>query len=394
MSVPGLKRRPRADGGFAWYWIAGAVSRRASEYPRKTIRIEAATVEEAEAQAWQYTAELRMWLLERTNEVAYNGTLGSLIDCYQTDEDSPYRGVRENTRRSYDHDLKILKSRVGDVRVKTLRRKEFVRWHRNFAAPAEENGEPRVRRAHGLMTMVRMLLSFGVSMRYQACRDAKDVLAEVQFEMPAPRRKTLTFELASKVVDEALKVGARSMALGQALQFELGLRQIDVVGTWITDHGQAAGVVVNGKRWTGGLTWADLTAEKLAMRTSKTGQEGVWNPAEYPLLVKVMGAYADDERMGPAVMDERTGCPYAPQGYSRRWRPIADAAGVPADVWNMDSRAGAITEADEAGADPEDTRKFATHANRKTTQRYVRDTSQATSRVAKLRVAFRGRNEK
>lgn len=394
MSVPGLKRRPRADGSVAWYWIAAGVSRRATEYPIQIVRITATDAEDAETQAWSRTAELRLWLADRADAIAFKGTVGSLIDCYQTDEDSPYRGVRENTRRTYDHDLKILKAHVGNVRIKTLRRKEFVRWHRNFASPAEEHGQPRVRRAHGLMTMVRMLLSFGVSMRYKGCKDAQDVLGEVRFETPAPRRKAMTFEWASQVVDEALKIGARSIALGQAAQFELGLRQIDVVGTWLTDHGAAGGLIVHGRRWTGGLTWADLTTDKLAKRTSKTGQEGVWSPAEYPLLVKVTATFADDERVGPAIIDERTRCPYAPQGYSRRWRPIADAAGVPGDVWNMDSRAGAITEADEAGADPEDVRKFATHANRQTTQRYVRRTGEATSRVQRLRVEFRGKNGK
>jgi hypothetical protein len=36
--------------------------------------------------------------------------------------------------------------------------------------------------------------------------------------------------------------------------------------------------------------------------------------------------------------------------YARWFRQIARAAGIPDDVWNMDSRAGGATEADEAGA--------------------------------------------
>lgn len=207
--------------------------------------------------------------------------------------------------------------------------------------------------------------------------------------MPAPRGKEMTFAMASAVLDEALTAGIRSIALGQALQFELGLRQIDVIGTWVKSDTATGGLTYRGRRWTGGITWADLTAERLAKRTSKTGQEGQWRVADYPLLLKAIAAFAEEERVGPAIIDERTGQPYKHQEYAKRWRPLATIAGVPNDVWNMDSRAGAITEADEAGAEPDDVRKFATHADRQTTQRYIRRTGEATSRVAKLRVEHR-----
>ena len=66
--------------------------------------------------------------------------------------------------------------------------------------------------------------------------------------------------------------------------------------------------------------------------------------------------------------------------------PPRDSGGIPATVWNMDSPPGAITEAAEAGPNPEDVRKFAIHADRKTTQRYG---PRSTSRVVKLPVEHR-----
>jgi hypothetical protein len=397
MSVPGLQKRIRKNGTVAWYWSAPHASRLAKDYPLKIRRIQAANQDEAEVQAWQFTAELRLWLAARPGAITYAGTVGSLIDCYRADETSPYQAVRESTRRSYDHDLKLLKDHVGAVRIATLTRAVFFRWHQNFAAPAVTKdadgnavtGEPRIRRAHGLMTMVRMLLSFGVSMRFAGCKAAQEVIGEMKFEMPAPRRSAMTFAQASAIIDKAIEMGARSIALGQAIQFELGLRQIDVIGQWVSTTERDAGLIRQGKQWTGGLTWADLTAERLVKRTSKTGQEGIWVPSEYPLLVKVIAAFADHERIGVAIIDERRGAPYNTGDYSKRWRTVATAAGIPGDVWNMDSRAGAITEGDEAGANPEDVRKFATHANRQTTDRYSRQSIQATSRVAQLRLKLR-----
>lgn len=401
MSVPGLKKRVRGNGTTVWYWVADGAERSAERaadvraYPIRTVALKATTEAEAEAEAWPLTTELRAWLAERAKLIRFKGTIGSLIDCYQTDETSPYRSnIRENTRRSYDHDLGILLRHVGATRVSTLTRADFFRWHTNFAKPKEKDGERRVRRAHGLMTMVRMLLSFGKSMRFEGCAAAKEVIDEMTFEVPGARQRAMAFEQAAAVVDEAAKVGRRSIALGQALQFELGLRQIDVIGQWVVAAPGAVGIVHGGQQWTGGITWADLTAERLAKRTSKTGQAAEWNPAAYPLLVKAMALFAESERVGPAVVDETTTRPYKKRDYSGDWRAIARAAGVPDDVWNMDSRAGAITEAHEAGANPEDVRKFATHADARTTQRYVRRTSEATDRVARLRVEFRGRDGK
>ncbi len=170
------------------------------------------------------------------------------------------------------------------------------------------------------------------------------------------------------------------------------MRQIDVIGRWAEGRAEG-GISYRGRLWGGGLTWADLTAEKLAVRTSKTGAEGEWTLANYPLLVRAIEAFPEEERIGPAVVDERTGQPYKDKAYGKIWRKIATAAGIPKEVWNMDSRAGALSEAAEAGAEPEDMREFGTHASFETTQRYIRRTGKATDRVAGLRRKLRERGE-
>lgn len=374
------------------YWAAARVVKDTQGFPTRTVRLHG-DEELVAARCRALTTQLRQWLRnhERAGP-AFTGTLASLIEIYQRDEDSPYRGVRPNTRDYYDYNLKILKHRVGERLIVKLTRKDFSAWHREFMK-RKGGGEPHVRRAHGLMTMVRMLLGFGKSMKLTGCRDALEIIEEMTFPTPERRGAAITYVQAEAVVDRAIAVGARSIALGQALQFELALRQIDVIGQWRIGTG-GGGVEHRGKTWGGGVSWADLTTDRLAKRTSKTGQEGVWNPAEYPLLVKAIAAYADEERVGPAVIDERSGQPYrARDSYSKRWRKIADDAGVPATVWNMDSRAGALSEANDAGATITDMQQFATHATPQTTQRYIRRTGEATSRVATLRVRHREKSD-
>src|SRR3981189_2247858 len=63
--------------------------------------------------------EMLEWLTdpESQSKPIYDGTLRSLIACYQTDDESSYRGLRENTRRCYDDWCKTLERAVGAKRI-------------------------------------------------------------------------------------------------------------------------------------------------------------------------------------------------------------------------------------------------------------------------------------
>lgn len=95
----------------------------------------------------------------------------------------------------------------------------------------------------------------------------------------------------------------------------------------------------------------------------------------------------DDCRVGPLIVDETAGRPYAEHAYAREWRVIARAAGIPDAVWNMDARAGGISEADDAGAELDEIRSAAGHSQMSTTLRYVRGAIWKSRRVAHLRRA-------
>jgi hypothetical protein len=45
---------------------------------------------------------------KRTTIRTFDGTLGSLVRCYQTDEASPYRELKWNTQRTYDQVLAVI----------------------------------------------------------------------------------------------------------------------------------------------------------------------------------------------------------------------------------------------------------------------------------------------
>ena len=75
----------------------------------------------------------------------------------------------------------------------------------------------------------------------------------------------------------------------------------------------------------------------------------------------------------------------------RLLREFIDKAGVPKNVKNMDSRAGGITEATDAGAELEHVRHAATHGDISMTQRYSRGSVEKVAEVMKRRTAHRNK---
>ena len=112
-----------------------------------------------------------------------------------------------------------------------------------------------------------------------------------------------------------------------------------------------------------------------------------------PMAMEELQRVATANRDGPVIVDEAAGRPYAENCYQQEWRKVADAAGVPRGVLNMDARSGGATEADEAGAARSDLQRGMGHSDPKTTTRYVRgETLPSARRVATARAAHRVRS--
>ncbi|MGE3992558.1 MAG: hypothetical protein AB7F49_32100, partial [Pseudorhodoplanes sp.] len=94
---------------------------------------------------------------------------------------------------------------------------------------------------------------------------------------------------------------------------------------------------------------------------------------------------------GPVIVYEKTGRPWNQTYFRQAWRGLANDCGIPKSVRNMDSRAGAITEATDAGADLEHVRHAATHSDIGMTQRYSRGDAGKTANVMRLRSEHRNK---
>lgn len=392
LKAPGLKTRKRADGSVAYYWVASAISRDTAAYPTKTVRIHG-DESEVRHRCLVLTAELKEWLSQqgRQQSKRYDGTLRSLIRLYQTTPESPYNRVKANTRAMYDESLRLLEKSVGARRLGKLTGLDFVRWYNNFKTPVAPGKPERQRRAYKAMQLLRIVIKFGMVMNIADCFRLATILTSMAFTAPAARTKSITYDQTLAICERAVEKGLLSIAIAQALQFDLTLRQIDVIGRWEkVDNSVTSGIQDRGQRWVDGLLWSHIDADGvLSKPTSKTGQTAEHDTRAYPMLGHLLGMVPPEERVGPIVKSEMTGLPYRYRYFYKIWRKVATEAGVPKDVWNRDSRAGGVTEGSDAGADIEHLRHHANHKNIQTTTRYNRKTLEKTRHVAELRIARR-----
>lgn len=392
LKAPGLKVRPRGDGSTAYYWVASAVARDTAGYPLKTVRVHG-TDDEIAARCRVLTAELKEWLSKKGigNKPEYDGTVKSLIRLYQQTPESPYHEVKSNTRAMYDESLSLLETTVGARRLEKVTGIDIKRWHANYKEPVADGKPERLRRAYKAMQLLRIIVGFGVVLNITECFRLKTVLEQLEFHVPRGRTESITFEQAQAICNLAIEEDFISVALAQAFQFELTLRQIDVIGRWekIEDP-QSGGIVDRGQRWRDGLLWSDIDENGILIKdTSKTGQVASHDTTAYPFLRSIIDMVPVENRFGPVIKSETTGLPYRYRHFCDVWRKIATKAGVPKSVWNRDSRAGGITEGSDSGADIEHLRHHANHKNIQTTTRYNRKTLEKTRTVAELRVNHR-----
>lgn len=373
---PGYQKRARSDGTLAHYWnpqraVAGcSKSLRPIRLPDDISDAEIITT------CRRLTDELRAEVDTVGQLPAYDGTVNSLIDLFKADPTSSLHSVKHSTRiRDYEPSLRVLAVNVGKRRIDKLVRSDFIRWFEQWRKKGH-------RRAQGAIKLLRLILSYGAGERLHGCRAARDIMSDIRFEQPEARSIAMNYEDCLAIVKQAATDKKPSVGFVEALKFETGLRRIDVIGEWVP-----------GKE--GPFKWVGPTADQIdsdlifTTTTSKTGVPVCFDLKVLPLVVEAMKSYRIPD-VGPLVYDEDTGRPYWENRYTPKFRTIRDAAGVSADVWSMDTRAGAVTETVEATGSLEAARKLATHTSVKMTKRYARDDGLEHSRkVAAARAESR-----
>ncbi len=325
------------------------------------------------------------------------GSLKSLIHCYRTDKDSPYQKNRFHVRRGRDSILRRIVARYGEEMLSDIKWRTLLGWHRDWSANGHASGL-------SFVGQLRALFSFGALLEDPDCERLCGVMHKMRFTGMAPRGKKVTAEYAELIRTAARDhFGWPSISLGQAFQFECTLRQKDVIGEFVplSEPGVSA-VIVGDQKWLRGIVWQEVDENLILKHVTSKKQKMVTIDLKLaPMVIEELAfmvgvSPADLTRdmlpaSGPIVICDTNGLPWSGNEYRRKWRKVAQHCGVPDDIWNMDSRSGAISEADLAGAPREWVQQAATHSSIEQTADYTRNQAEATAKVMKLRIEGRNR---
>jgi hypothetical protein len=421
IDAPGLDIR---EGGTRRaYWVCPKRGRRARFQPT-VLRLycdldAAADVERMAAQCRQLYTEMLEWIAspDAQTRTVYAGTVGSLLDLWQKDELSPWHALSQNSQRSYEYAIRVLKAYgFTNRRVDRLTGQDLRRWHSTIMSPPDYAGKPMLRKADlAVRDLMRAALVYGMEVSLPACGPLLAVLSVMRFKAPKltkderaivkKQKLPMEYRHAEAIVKLGIAKGEkkwRSIALGVAAQFEFTLRQIDVIGAWepIKRFAPQGTIVAGRKWWRPGLRFEDIGA-LLELPTSKTDTDVVFDPNEYPLFQMALAAVPENERTGPLCVTNDD-LPFQTRYYSDVFRQLATEAKVPDEIWNARARHGGLTEGYEAivekhgdgSAALDDLRFHGQHAHIETTfGHYIRSGAKATTRVARARVASRTKKD-
>jgi hypothetical protein len=391
-NAPGLTWR-RLKTKMEARWMA-AQHLRERGYRPSVVRVWAGKSDEMTAHAADHIADtcqrmqadMLAWGRGEVGQVlGFTGTFKSLIECYQTDPDSTYHKLRYQTRFNSASLLRRLMVQHGDEELSIINARALLRWHEGWSK------DGKVAMAHAFIKQVRTLFGFGFTIiESKECERLCAVLHKMRFPMAKPRSEAITAEQAAAIRAKAHAMGPdyRSIAIAQAIQFELMLRQKDVIGEWVPMSEPGTSDVTDGDRkWLRGLRWSEIErkgdgAMILRHMTSKRGKPIEVDLRDAPMVMEELERIGNLPASGPIIVSGFTGLPFVASEFRRRWRIVADACGVPKSVKNMDSRAGGATEADEAGAAIGAIQAGLTHSSQMTTENYIR--SRKPKKVATL----------
>jgi hypothetical protein len=316
-------------------------------------------------------------------------SLGDLISAYQTNPASSYHKLRYHVRRNHDGTLRRLNKDHGSVLLSAIRASTVQIWHNEWTK------DGHLAMAHTFIAQLRTLFGFGILMLESTeCERLSVTMSKLRFPHAEPRTSFLTAAMADAVCEQAHFMGWHSLALAQAFQFDLMLRQKDVIGEYVplTEPGESD-IVWREQKWLRGLRWSEVDDDYvLRHKTSKRGKVLKVDLKLAPMVLRELKHVVYRSVDGPIILNEVTGMPWSGAEFRRKWRICANQAGVPNDVRSMDSRAGAITEATEAGASLEHIKHAATHSDIAMTQRYSRNSADKITAVQKLRNQHRFRH--
>jgi hypothetical protein len=281
-------------------------------------------------------------------------TISELIECYRSDPHSSFAKLSYSVKIKHGRLLARIVREHGQVSIQRLRNRDLIVWHQAWL------GDGKIAMAHALMSRLRVVFRFGATiLEDRECSRLADALADMRFEKPSLRNQSISSEQAKTIRVTAIAwFGWYSIALAQAFQFELGLNQKAVIGEWVIDKTSPSDVQRKTDRgvekWISGLRWSDLD-DNFILRPAvgKTTRQRAFDLREKRMIMEELALLFQTPiakltrshlpRSGPIVLNDISGLPFSTSEFRRKWRLVANRAGIPNNITNKDSKTLANT---------------------------------------------------
>ena len=263
-------------------------------------------------------------------------TLGELIAIYRRHEESPYRALRFKVRVGTDNMLDRMMEEHSDVKLAELNADGIKKLYDVWAA------DGKLATGHAFVTKLRGLFGFGTTkLDDPGCQRLSTIMNKMRFTMPPTRDERLTEDHAKAIIAKAHELMRPSLALAQAIQFSFGLGQKDTIGEYVpvTEAG-TSDIVLDGMKWLYGIRWERVDNNLVLRHVTSFGAKNLeLDLKSAPLVLgelnKQFGGVLP--KSGPIIVSEWNQKPWSSNEFRRWWRKVADAAGVPKNIRNMDN---------------------------------------------------------
>jgi hypothetical protein len=292
---------------------------------------------------WESTAEPSV-------QASFDGTVAGLIDCYRTDERSPYFQLKHSVRGNYDQGLKRLIKDVGAKRIADWSADKIRSlYDENWAA------DGKVSMGRSLIAKLRLLASFGATvLNDDACIRLSALLSNMRFAPQKKKIERLTIDQVRAVRATAREhFGWQSIALAQAFQYELPmLGQVDIIGEWVPLSEPGPDDIRKGaEKWVGGIRWSDIDENMIfrpTITSNRRNQRAEFDLKRFYSILEEINRVPPWQRKGPIIVSETSGLPWTSNEFRRKWRKVADKAGLPMNVKMGGRNDAEPTEANES----------------------------------------------
>jgi hypothetical protein len=296
--IRNLRERTRKDGSVRIWWEPQGAARTLGF---ASVELDEKRLTWSQREAEKLNAELDKALIagRRDAPAASGRSLEALIEDYRRSK--AWDRLAEKTRHSYNATFRLILRKWGSYPVKDFTKPVMYQYYETLR---ENSGE------HIAAALIRsMSLLFSHAERTGWRAEGSNPCQRLGIRTPQPRHRSASWAEIDALVAAADAMGLRSMATAILLSVFQGQRQTDIILAEADEFTRANG------EWVWALT------------RSKRGNEGAFYLHE-EVAARVAGAVAAAQKAGRARLlhDDRTGQPYSPDLFAKRWQAVRAAA--------------------------------------------------------------------